>query len=367
MAEFDRQRGACGLALASFFVATLIASPAGAQSAAGPPAGGPGQPRPLIAAAAAPGPGAATSDQKNEEDKDPGNWDFIINPYLWVPNLNMDVEVGGVSTAATITLDEVLKVLNFGMMGSFEVQYQRRWFAGMDGVLSLLYAKTETDATIASLGPVTVTTPRLMITVPNISAQVGPVQIRSDISQFIALGYFGYRLRSGPVPDFLGGAGADGKKRLDVDAYVGGRLWYNKITTNVDGPPIFFPSTTGIVTPIGRPNLDLGRITIPADTTGPINIRVVESLWWVDPVVGGRVRMDLSDRYFLRVMGDVGGFNWGDASKFTWQGWAMIGRRVKKHWTVEAGYRGLGIIREKGGARADIIYQGPVLGGSYRF
>lgn len=296
-----------------------------------------------------------------------GDWDVIVYPYLWGPNINADANVDGVGASATITIDEILKDLNFGVMGGVEILYQGRWFAGVDGVLSLLYAKSESDPTIASLGPVRVTNGPLVLTIPTIPAQVGTIKSRVDLTQIISLGYFGYRLHSGPVPGWLGGAGSRGEKRVDVDAYVGGRLWYTKVTINANGPPIFFPATTGTVSFVGRPNLDLGTITIPASTGAPINVNIEKTLWWVDPVIGGRVRMDLSDRYFVRVLGDVGGFDWGDGSKFTWQGWTMLGRRVKKNWTIEAGYRGLGITREKAGATIDMVYHGPVFGASYRF
>ncbi len=363
-------------------LATLIAAPAVAQVSTHGPGDDQGAHWKRLADAGEADPGAGggretasanpltpgTEPTKRKKDeKDAGDWDVIVYPYLWGPNINYDAYVGGVGTSGTATVDELLKDLNFGVMGGVEVQYKRRWFAGVEGFLALLYAKTETDPVTTSLGPVRVTSGPLVLTIPSITAQVGTVQVRADVTQLISLGYFGYRLHSGPVPDFLGGAGPADEKRLDVDAYVGGRLWYNKVTIDANGPPIFFPSTTGTVTPVGRPNLDLREITIPAVTTGPIDVHVEKTIWWVDPVIGGRLRLDLSDRHFLRIMGDVGGFNWGDASKFTWQGWAMLGRRVKKNWTIEAGYRGLGITREKSGNRMDLVYHGPVFGASYRF
>ena len=334
----------------------LMATPALAQVSVQAPAAGAGSSAAV-----------QSGQEEEEEEKDSGDWDLIVNPYFWLPNLNVEANVEGVDFSGTATLDELLKDLNFGFMGSVEVRYKNRWFAGMDGVLALLYAKSESDPAIVPLGPTRVTAGPLVLTIPAIPAQVGTIKSRVDVTQLIALGYLGYRIYSGPVPDWLGGAGPADEKQLDFDAYVGGRLWYNEVTINANGPPIFFPSVTGSVSFVGRPNLDLGHITIPADATGPINVHVDETIWWVDPVIGGRLRMDLSDRYFVKILGDVGGFNWGDASKFTWQGWAMLGRRIGENWTVEGGYRGLGIIRDAAGNEADIIYQGPVFGATYRF
>ena len=66
------------------------------------------------------------------------------------------------------------------------------------------------------------------------------------------------------------------------------------------------------------------------------------SSWWIDPVVGLRVGGDLTENLSLTVTGNVGGFDIGSASKFSWEVVALLGYRLGEHgaWTTKPAIAG---------------------------
>lgn len=86
---------------------------------------------------------------------------------------------------------------------------------------------------------------------------------------------------------------------------------------------------------------------------------------WADPVVGARFQTDLSDSFFFRAVGDIGGF--GVSSDLTWQAMAGFGYRVMDNGSLLLGYRGLGTDYSDGGFTYDVVAHGPVIGFEYKF
>jgi opacity protein-like surface antigen len=86
---------------------------------------------------------------------------------------------------------------------------------------------------------------------------------------------------------------------------------------------------------------------------------------WVDPIVGARIGADLTKRWSLFVLGDVGGWSIGNASELTWQ--AMLGSQfqLSERWGIQTGYRALGV--DKGGALESTVLHGPQIGAFVRF
>jgi hypothetical protein len=86
---------------------------------------------------------------------------------------------------------------------------------------------------------------------------------------------------------------------------------------------------------------------------------------WVDPVVGGRVIVDLGAGFSLVGLGDIGGF--GVGSDFTWQLLATLDYRVRDWLSVRGGYRHLSVDYEDRGFRFDADMSGPIIGAGFRF
>lgn len=88
--------------------------------------------------------------------------------------------------------------------------------------------------------------------------------------------------------------------------------------------------------------------------------RTSQSETWVDPIIGLRFQQELSERFFLRLVGDVGGFN--VSSDFTWQAMGILGFRMTEHSSLLFGYRGIGTDFSSGTFGYDVTTQGVLLG-----
>ena len=81
---------------------------------------------------------------------------------------------------------------------------------------------------------------------------------------------------------------------------------------------------------------------------------------WADPVLGTRLRVSLTDKWFAVVAGDVGGF--GAASDFTWQAYGGNDYQFNERWSLKVGYRALGVDYENSGFKFDVVQHGPLIG-----
>src|ERR1051325_1343223 len=64
----------------------------------------------------------------------------------------------------------------------------------------------------------------------------------------------------------------------------------------------------------------------------------------IDPIIGARFRMDITEKLHLGTRFDVGGFGLTDKqSHFTWQTWVLLNYDVTKRFSVFGGYRALGL------------------------
>ncbi len=90
-----------------------------------------------------------------------------------------------------------------------------------------------------------------------------------------------------------------------------------------------------------------------------------DSISWVDPIIGARLGVNLSEKFFGFASGDVGGF--GVSSEFTWQALAGFGYRVTENGSLLLGYRAIGTDYTHGGFTYDLVASGPVIGYEYKF
>jgi hypothetical protein len=89
---------------------------------------------------------------------------------------------------------------------------------------------------------------------------------------------------------------------------------------------------------------------------------------WVDPLVGSRIGLGLSDRWAIAAEDNVGGF--GVGSDFTWNLQAFLGYRTTlfgRQTTFALGYRALSQDYDDGDFEWDVTMHGPVLGAAVRF
>jgi hypothetical protein len=90
---------------------------------------------------------------------------------------------------------------------------------------------------------------------------------------------------------------------------------------------------------------------------------------WVDPLVGVHVITPISERWWLALHGDVGGF--GVGSELTWQAYANIGFRASDLVSVIVGFRALDIDYKEGSGddlfRCHVLTAGPQIAVAFRF
>ncbi|MFG0286007.1 MAG: hypothetical protein ACF8R7_16440 [Phycisphaerales bacterium JB039] len=89
---------------------------------------------------------------------------------------------------------------------------------------------------------------------------------------------------------------------------------------------------------------------------------------WVEPFVGARSAIDVSDSLVFRLRGDVGGF--GAGSEFSWSASAVLGWSFplgSAEATVFGGYRALSQDYEDGEFEWDVISHGPIIGVNFAF
>jgi hypothetical protein len=89
---------------------------------------------------------------------------------------------------------------------------------------------------------------------------------------------------------------------------------------------------------------------------------------WIDPLIGSRFGLDLTDRWTLGGEANVGGF--GVGSDFTWNAQAFLGYDFTlfgRPTTLLVGYRALYQDYHHGDFEWDVTMQGPVIGSAVRF
>jgi hypothetical protein len=86
---------------------------------------------------------------------------------------------------------------------------------------------------------------------------------------------------------------------------------------------------------------------------------------WVDPLAGVKLRFDLAPGVYVASWGMIGGF--GVGSDLMWDAMAGAGYSFNEHFDMFAGYRAVSVDYSDDGFVYDMVQQGPVLAGVFRF
>ena len=208
-----------------------------------------------------------------------GEWKVSVMPYVWVPDVEGNATVQGVKTPANWSSRETLQKLDFTTAGRIEA-WKNGWGLIFDG----LYVKTGGSNNH----------PAGAITSVDINAELLMLDVAGS-----------YRL----VDAFIG-TGADDEQgtrypRFVFEPIAGLRFVYLKQKVVANGP--------GIV--------------------------VQDSTTYVEPFVGGRVALDVTEHVAVQVRGDIGGFGIGEASDKTWNIIPGVVWRISDRISFTAAYR----------------------------
>lgn len=230
-----------------------------------------------------------------------------ITPYLWAAGFTGDISPfrHGPTIGIEKRFSDIMDDLNFG-------GFVNLWARQENFVLSadVMYVNTTDSRTSGPLPP-------LPIPIPPGTTVSGSV----DSTQFMATVQGGYRLVG--TPEFT------------LDVLGGARFWH--ISNDV---------------------------TVSASRLG-IARRYGERFGWVDPVVGARAFLPLTQAFSLQAQVDIGGF--GVGSDFTWSALATANYIVNDQFSFSAGYKVLDVDYRNGGHVYDTRLHGPVLGMTWRF
>lgn len=249
--------------------------------------------------------------------------------------------------------NDILRNLDGALSRGAELRYRERWLFHLDLFGSKLSSHAEAGPFPVSFGPrsfsrelrgrnltIPVETRPGTIEVP---VRVDPGTLRVDVPRVeTAIGPFDVESPPIEVPEFT-----------VTSSLSGGRV-------RVGGDRI--PARTQAIGTVRLPGLEFGGTRF-----GGTDVDEEASTWWLDPLVGLRVGADLSDRVSFVVAGNVGGFDLGSASKFSWEALAYLDWRFGETTSAVLGYRGLGVDRRRGDTQADITLHGPVVGVLFRY
>jgi opacity protein-like surface antigen len=240
----------------------------------------------------------------------PDEWEIRLMPYVWMPSLNADTTVNGLSGSVDVNFGDILDdYLDFAMMGRVEA-WKGKWGLTFDGI----YFDLGLDDSFKGSSTGT--------------------SFALDIETKLSMADFGlaYRL-------FEQRFGKGCRQKLTFEPYGGLRYAYlkQKVDLNNDIINVF-----------------------------PEGINLGKSEDWVEPFFGGRIIWDLNDKIAINVRGDAGGFGIGSASRLTWNFVAGVNYKLSKKVSLDAGYRILDIDYSRGSDSdkfaADAKLEGPVLG-----
>lgn len=230
-------------------------------------------------------------------------WAFDLTVYAWLPSIDGDFSAGRFDTTTSPDFVDIMgKLRNFPMTfnGHFEAHYERLGFY-LDGNYMGLDFRPHLDQGISK----------------GISTRLGIMDYGAS-----------YRLFGSTASERVGNWDAKTRSH-SFDIYAGGRtVWLGNEAEFTDA----------------------GNVSSNTSVTAP--------------VIGGRVTVDISPKWFVLVDGSVGGFG-VDNVNFTSSALGKIGYRTSLFGvpaSVEAGYKALSVKVSKPVLTSDIMLHGPYLG-----
>lgn len=242
------------------------------------------------------------------------DWALQVTPYMWAAGL--EGNISPFRRAPTLHVEksfsDVMDDLNFGGFVNVWGRYDRFVLSG-----DIMYVDT-TDS--HATGPL----PALQIPGIGTIPSGASVDANVDTTQFTATLQGGYRVLD--TPEF------------SLDALGGARFWY--ISNDVS---------------VTASHISIGTVSASHD----------ESFGWVDPVIGARFFINLTDKLSVQGQVDIGGF--GVGSDLTWSALATVNYTFTQNLSASAGYKVLDVDYKHDGHVFDTRLSGPVLGLTYRF
>ena len=258
-------------------------------------------------------------------------WTYKLTPYFWAPSLDGHSTIKGVSTDIDATFVDLLhrkipKEL-FGVMASFEARNDR--FSIFSDLVYMKLGASGNASRHVTVGP-------LLSASLGASATVNFEMVVAELAAAYEIARWG-----------------SSASNTAIDIYGGGRLWWQRAEADLA--------------------LTAGTTLAGFTVTGGRALSGGGDVTWVDPLVGLRLRHQVSPGHELVLSGDVGGFSAG--SDVSWQ---VVGaysfdfaKTSSGVWSGMIGYRALYVDFQKGSGTTFYEYamlqHGPIMGLSLKF
>lgn len=221
------------------------------------------------------------------------------------------------------------------------------WFLGLDGDVTVQGETSEVDVSFSDLWDNLDVALMLHLELQKnkwsifvdpmyaslgVEGGLGPIDIDVDVQMWIIEAGVGYRLIDRPI-------GSSGRFHMKAGPLLGFR--WTSMDVDIDAP-FFLPFS------------DAGGSTD-----------------WLDLIVGWRNEIRLGERWQLNTRLDIGGFDIGTSSDFTWNSQILFGFKMTENSILHFGYRTLDSDYDRGSGDKrfewDVETSGPVLGASIKF
>jgi hypothetical protein len=246
--------------------------------------------------------GAAASGKSYDD------WHFLFYLPAWLPAMSGDVKAKGVTVPVNVgyieQLENLFHYVDALALGHLEAK-KGRWTLLLEGIWGKF---TEEENSFRQIN--------LPIIAPIVPPATG--QVKVSVAELIAEGSLLYNI-------YRSDSTIKNQPVLTVEALAGARVLYFTTKATVTG--------------------SLGLLS--ASTNNKID--------WVDPIIGGRVLWNLSDRWLAGFRADVGGF--GLVSQFTLNLDGFVMYRANSWLRFMGGFRGLYEDHHGGSGNDSFIYK----------
>jgi len=243
---------------------------------------------------------------------------FSFAPYMWLTSISGDISVRNITVNADVDFASIIDASDsvFGLMGAIDIEYK-----GFVAQFNAAWSDVEFSGSRAF-------------------ARNGTLSADVTMETAWIEAFGGYRFLERPL-----GTDTNSGRRIVLDGFVGARF------TMIDVDASFTAQES-----VTLPDGDVLSAGQTADRD--------QSETWLEPFVGARVGLDLSENWSLHIRGDIGGFGISGAD-FAWQVAALVGYRWDLDgWSIGAfgGYRALSQDYSNDDFAWDAITHGPLLG-----
>jgi hypothetical protein len=270
-------------------------------------------------------------------------WQLILTPNGFVPMMDGDITIGDLEAPINVHSEEIKDSAKYiDWAAAFYAELRK----GMWGIFAegLIYniqydAGADVEVDIFQRGVIGRILQRRGID-PSLE-----VDVDGDLEYTQAIAELGLAYRIVDTQFHLG----ESDHHIIVDLIAGGRYWYFNSEARID--------------------LDADLNVGPISRSRSRSIHEESTRDWIDPFIGARAFISLTDRLDLTLRGDVGGF--GINSDFAWRTTAALEYYFTQRFSIYGGYQGMGVdyATGNGGDRfeLDAVVHGPTFGVAYRF